>query len=423
MPGARGRPSEEGPPAVILGGGIIAIAVARSLGRAGVRVYALGDGAWDSVRHSRYCAVFVDLGSGAGVQERYLEWLESGPRGSVILPCSDDGLELIVRARAHLVQLGYALVEANDEVLLAMLDKHRTYALARRAGISTPRSITLGRMEDLDGVGSQVGFPCALKPRHSHLFARHFGLRQKLFVAHDRRELELMFGRLARLDLDVIASEIIPGTDDRFASYYTYLDQQGEPLLHFTKRKLRQYPPSFGLGSYHVTDWNEEIARLGLEFCQGVGLRGLATVEFKLDARDGEFKLIECNQRFTLGTPLLRLAGIDLPLLVYNRLAGRHELGVDHYRTGVRMWFPLDDARAFLSYRRRGELTLADWTKSLLHRQHFPVFAWDDPQPSLTECRQLAGVARKKLAARLRRPVRHWMATPRKSRTSTPDDR
>jgi hypothetical protein len=94
------------PPAVLLGGEAIAVSAARSLG-AGVRVYALGDAKFDAVAHCRYCDTFVDLGSGEGVQERWLEWLQKeGPRGAVILPCNDDGLEMIARNRQLLTDLG-----------------------------------------------------------------------------------------------------------------------------------------------------------------------------------------------------------------------------------------------------------------------------------------------------------------------------
>jgi len=49
----------------------------------------------------------------------------------------------------------------------------------------------------------------------------------------------------------------------------------------------------------------------------------------------------------------------------------------------VRLWHPGSDARAFLALRRRGELSLAGWLRSVARSQHFPLFRWDDPQPSL----------------------------------------
>jgi D-aspartate ligase len=391
------------PPAVILGGGPIAVTVARSLGRAGVRVHALGDGAVDAVRNSRYLTKFVDVGSGSGVQERYFEWLRRGPRESVVLPCSDDALELVAHHRIELTELGYVLIEGNDAVMLAMLDKEHAYALARRVGVPAPRTLPIRSFEDLAAVSAAVGFPCALKPRHSHLFASQFGMRKKLYLTSDQSMLETIYSQLQPLGLELIATEIIRGDDDRFHSYYTYLDERGEPLLHFTKQKLRQFPPYFGLGSYHVSDWDDEVAELGLRYCQGSNLRGLAAVEFKRDAQDGQLKLIECNHRFTLATELLRHSGIDLPLLVYNRLSGRGKMTVGSYRSGVHLWFPVEDVCAFLTYRRRGELSFGRWAKSLACRQHFPVFSWTDPRPSITRYRRLSGMASRRLGWRLTR--------------------
>jgi D-aspartate ligase len=373
------------PPAVILSGGPIAISVARSLGSAGVRVYALGEAPWETVGHSRYCHSFIDLGGGVGIADRWLTWLESGPRGAVLLPCHDEGLVLVARNRSLLVRMGYTPIEANDEVMLAMLDKEQTYVLARRAGIATPRTAVLRGRDDLNPAASKIGFPCAVKPLHSHLFARHFGLKRKVIIVRDRSELAQAFEEIAPLGLSTMVTEIIQGGDDQLWSFLAYMDEHGEPLLRFVKRKLRQYPPEFGLGCYHVTEWDEEVAELGLHFFRSIGLRGVAYVEFKRDERDGSLKLIECNHRFGAGIELLRAAGIDLPLLTYERLVGRRVKRVDVYREGVRLWHPVDDARAFLAYRRRGSLSFSGWLRSLIHALHVPVFRWDDPKPSLVE--------------------------------------
>ena len=91
--------------------------------------------------------------------------------------------------------------------------------------------------------------------------------------------------------------EFIPGGDDRHCSYYTYIDETGNPLFHFTKRLLRRHRANEGGATYHITDWNPEVAEKGLRLLQHVGLRGLGNVEFKRDPRDGELKLIEVNAR------------------------------------------------------------------------------------------------------------------------------
>jgi D-aspartate ligase len=369
----------QSPPAVVLGGSFNAVSVARSLGSAGITVHALGS-TGDFVRRSRYCSSFTDVGSGAEAQSGYRRWLETGPRGAVVLPCADEGLEFVARNRALLATLGYRSVEADDEVVLAMLDKERAYALARAAGVPAPRTRRVRAVEDLQSAADEIGFPCALKPLASHVFARHFS--GKAFVATDLDELRRAHALTETHGVEMLVTEIVPGPDSGFHSYYGYLDADGASLLHLTKRKLRQCPIRFGSGCYHVTDRNPEVAELGLRFLQAAGARGLACVEFKRDSRDGSLKLIECNHRFTAANELLRAAGVDLALFTYNRLVGRALPQVDGYRSGLYLWHPIEDARAFLQYRRRGELTTSAWLRSLLHRPRFPLLRLEDPLPS-----------------------------------------
>ncbi len=389
------------PPAVLLGGQGIAVSIARSLGKARVSVYALGDADFDTVGHSRYCTRFVDLGSGEGVQDRWLEWLlHAGPPGAVILPCSDDALELLAHQRASLEALGYLPFEANDEVVLAMLDKEETYRRARALGLATPKTVLLAPDVSLDEALAQIGTPCALKPVHAHRSAHHFGLLTKAFVVDDAAGLERAFHVLRTLNIEVILTEIIPGGDDRLVMYYSYLDDEGKPLFHLTKQKIRQYPPHFGIGCYQVTKWDPEVAGLGLKFFQGIGLRGPAAIEFKRDERDGVPKVIECNHRFTAAIELLRAAGIDVALLAYSRILSRPAPQFTSFIEGIHMWSPVEDTRSSVRSWRAGEMSFLDWARSLLHKQHFPIFSWSDPKPSLVSYWQMAVRLQRRLRVR-----------------------
>jgi predicted ATP-grasp superfamily ATP-dependent carboligase len=309
-------------------------------------------------------------------------------QGSVLLPCNDEALELIAGSRDSLVQLGYRPFEANDDVVLAMLDKGRTYDLARRLGVPVPCTWPVRSAGAIEEAASRIGFPLALKPVHSHVLARHRGW-PKVIVVNDVPQLADVMRSLQAMGVDALATEIIPGGDDQFVSYYSYIDDRGEPLLHFTKRKIRQYPPGFGLITYQVTEWDPEAAALGLRFFQGIGLRGLANVEFKRDARDGKLKLIECNHRFTAANEIVRRAGMDLAVLTYNRALGRATPAMDSFREGLRMWDPVDDTRAFLAMRRDRQLSFGSWFLSLLHRTHMPLLCWDDPRPALIQLARL----------------------------------
>ena len=356
----------------------------RSLAAAGVRAYAAGaDPAYDCVAYSRHCAGYADLGNGDGWVERCLDWLaEEGPAQAVLLPCSDDGLELIVRHRERLEELGYVPVEAEGEVVAAMLDKERTCELARQLGVPVPRTWVPsdGDLLDPDPESVGIAFPCVLKPLHSHLFAQRFGAANKLLVARDRRDVRDGLARMQALGLEMAVTEIIPGPETELRSHCGYMGDGGEPLTQFTFSKIRQFPTRFGLGCYVASDWDEEVIEAGLRFLRGVGLRGLFHVEFKRDHRDGQLKLLECNHRFTIEA---MFSPVDLPLLAYNRVLGRPPPPASRYKRGVHLWSPANDVRALRAYRRRGELTLRGWLRSLLRYQRFHAFTWSDPMPAI----------------------------------------
>ncbi|MBI4547774.1 MAG: hypothetical protein HY707_07335 [Ignavibacteriae bacterium] len=374
-------------PAIILGGDTIALAAARSLGRRGIEVYALDEPA-SYARHSRYCK-WIPLkdrdGSGISRPTVWYRWLmEEGVKtlqGAVLIPGSDHGLEIIGRHYEELKK-NYIVTETDPNVLSSMLDKAKTYELAGKIGILTPKMWSAHSADDITRIMDEIPYPCAVKPRHSYKFMEHFP-GKKLFVAHNHTEMLEIINNVKRYNLEVIINEIIPGKEDAYCSYYTYLDEDGKPLFHFTKRKLRQYPVGFGNGTYHCTDWNPEVAKLGLEFFQKIGYRGLGNVEFKLDARDAKLKLIECNSRLTLVTELIRQSGLDLPLLLYQRATKQPPPPLNGYRKELYTVLPVVDFLAFRELHRRGELSWFQWLRSLRHKFCFLHFAWHDPLPTL----------------------------------------
>jgi predicted ATP-grasp superfamily ATP-dependent carboligase len=376
----------ETPAAVLLGGSTNALSVARGLGAGGVPVHAVGD-ANAVVRHSRHCTRFYPLGDG-DVQAGYRRLLkDSVPRPSVVIPCDDDALELIARSRGEIGEWGLLTVPADDRVVLDLLDKNRTYEIARRAGVGAPRTIPLHGPEDLEPAVAEIGLPCALKPLHIHEFSRIF--MRKVFLIRDVETLRRAFAQTSEHGLEMLLTEIVPGREDRYWSYYTYIDESGGPLTHFTKRKLRQYPIGFGGATYHVATWDADVASAGLRFVTEAGVRGVACVEFKRDPRDEVPRIIECNARVTAANELMRLAGVDLGVISYRDALALPVVSNGSFKQNVRLWYPIQDTLAFMEARAEGDLTFATWIASLAHRQRFPTLSLSDPVPGLAEAARL----------------------------------
>jgi len=369
------------PPAVLLGGVVNALSVARDLGRMGVQVYAIGSS--DSLaKHSRY-ARWIDVPADDDEESAWATYL-LGPdaahlEGAVLLACSDAGIRVVVAHREALARR-FLLDVSDPRAQIEMLDKLTTYQHAAAAGVCTPRFWAVTQRERLMAIRDELVYPLVVKPRLSHVFEARF--RKKHIVAETFDDVARGFDAASEANVDVLLVEHVPGGDDHLASYFTYVDANGTPLVDFTKRIIRRYPAGMGAACYHITDRVPELIGPSRELLRQSGLRGLANIEFKRDDRDGKYKLIECNGRFAASNGLVSDAGCNLAALAYSRIVGLPQDLPTTFRSGMRMWDPARDFLAFRERRRNGELSLWQWLRSVAHRQTFPIFRWTDPFPA-----------------------------------------
>lgn len=391
---SRLKQQSDRPAVILIGGEANALSVARELGRQGIRVFGLpAEGS--CVRHSRYYRQLRLPPEQGSAEERMLRFLLSDDaeplQGSVVIACSDAGLKVLAEHRHELLKR-YRLDLGHPPAQVAMLDKLRTYEIARAAGVTTPRFWAVSCRDGVIRLRDELIFPLMIKPRLSHVFEQQFGRKHIIVATFD--ELIACFGAAVSAGADVLLVEVVPGGDDLLSSYFTYIDERGEALFHFTKRVIRRYPAGMGAACYHVTGDVPQIVDPALRLLAAAGVRGLANVEFKLDRRDGQYKLIECNARFVASNALVSKAGLRLATFVYHRAIGQEApLVTISGARALRLWDPLRDFAAFLQLRRARQMTLRQWVASVMHRQHFAYFAWSDPGP--TAMRLFNGLRRK----------------------------
>ena len=98
-------------------------------------------------------------------------------------------------------------------------------------------------------------------------------------------------------------------------------------------RKLRQAPPLFGVARVaEIVPDPEGLEETTVALARRIGLRGIASAEFKRDARDGRFRFIELNGRSVVYNGLLRRAGLDLAVARLDR-PRRRRAGAGRGRT------------------------------------------------------------------------------------------
>jgi D-aspartate ligase len=389
------------PLAVVLGGSVNALSHVRSLGRRGVPVLVIDD-KHRPASASRYARSLIvpDIVRDA---ESWLTALDSIgrrlARPGVLIPTGDREVELVVRNQSALATRFRFLVPALDDAM-AILDKATQYRRAAAVGVRVPRSCRVATPEELRAATAELGFPCLVKASST---AGRKALEQKVLIAssaHDLAAVAWRSGDDPGDHADLVVQEIIPGDDTQLYSYLAFWGADGREHSSMTKRKVRQYPMSFGTGSVQETVVEPEVAELSRRLLEEFSYRGIVGVEWKRDERDGAWYLMEINARSGTCNQLAVSAGVDLPWIAYQEIQGTAVPHVASTSTGLRWVNEELDVRAFGERRRRGLITPVGWVRGLAGARSWALWSWRDPRPFLQRTPSLArGLVRAALAS------------------------
>jgi predicted ATP-grasp superfamily ATP-dependent carboligase len=379
-----GFPMSETTGAVVIGGNLNGLSMARSLGRRGVPVWVLTPPNIKLASYSRYTRRTLPWpGGGCDAQVEYL--MEVAERHKlarwVLLPTSDESAALL--ARFHDVLSGRFRVSTPTwEVLRWAYDKRLTYQLAAEQKVDCPATIYPASESELRD--ATLDFPAILKPA-THAIANRF-TADKAWPAANREELLARYREARELippDLIVVQERIPGGGESQFS--YAALCCDGQPIASLTARRTRQYPVDFGYSSSFVETLEvPEIEAPSRRLLAAIGYTGLVEVEYKLDARDGRYKLLDINPRLWTWATLGARAGVDFPYLLWQLMMGR-QVPEQTGRAGVRWVRMSTDVPAAIHEMLRGHLSLGGYLRSLRGPCEFALMAADDPLPGLLD--------------------------------------
>jgi predicted ATP-grasp superfamily ATP-dependent carboligase len=292
-----------------------------------------------------------------------------------------DRYALFLAKQQDLLASKYCFVTPTYAALDAIIDKAKLYQTAKRSGFRHPRFHVVADPQDIEAAIANVPTPCYVKPALAHEW-RPFK-NTKVERADTQVALRHILETFIERGLVAVPQEIIPGSDSEVFSVATYIDRSGKVIAWRTKRKLRQYPPSAGDASSQEICNEPEVADLGLRLLAVAEHRGPATVEFRRDARDGNFVLMEINARTILGQEMITGSGFDVPLTAYRDAKGEPMPAVG--APSFVRWVSFGpDFRAFRELRSQGQISTLRWLESLLGCRSFAYFALDDPWPFVT---------------------------------------
>src|SRR5436190_3207101 len=381
-----------------------AIAVIRSLGRAGMHVIAADHERRSTGFRSRYSVERLVYPNPASDPLAVVELLRDRAAAGdldLIVPVTDELMLPLAAARERFAGL-CALAIPDDAALATAADKAATVRLAERLGVPVPQSVLVQNSEEALSAAPQLGWPVVLKPATS--FQLRDGMGERFSVAYAdgpemlKARMDALAGRCSVLLQEYCAGE---------GSGVELLLENGRPLMTFQHRRLHEVPITGGASALRESVAHEpELVAHAVRLLGAMSWTGLAMVEFRVGARGP--LLMEVNGRVWGSLPLAVRSGVDFPLGLAKVYLGRHLNG--HVPTppltpasiGVRsrnlrlevVWIASVLRRRrlypFLAVPRRRDGIVAA-LRLPLPRDGFDLLSRDDPAPGVIDALRAAG--------------------------------
>ena len=383
-----------------------ALAVTRSLGRAGVELAVAAPTQPCLAGRSRYCRRAVACPDPSRHAAEFIDFLKTEPKAlgcELIISSSDVTTRLLSEARRHLPTATQAILPPED-ALEAVLDKGALLSFAAKCGVPVPITWDIGPDES-----NRLTFPVIVKSRRSRERAGDVWLEGQVRVARNAREFAEVYAAVHRITPHPLVQEYIPGCGEGLF----VLCNRGRVRAVFAHRRLRETPPDGGVSSLRESIPVDGGLFAGVTaMADKLAWHGPAMFEFRRDSRDNTPKLLEVNPRFWGSLHLALASGQDFPLLLYRMAVdGDIELALD-YKIGVRSRWILGDFNRLLlalSAPRNGHGSRTREIVDFMRpggNTRLEIESLADPGPALFEYRaytaELAGAAVSSIARRFR---------------------
>jgi D-aspartate ligase len=358
------------------------LGIARSAGRLGIPVHRLGLERRAPASASRYISSWRVIGETAPVDEilQTLSELSQELGGAILVPVDDSG-SVFVDDHTAVLARDFLLPRQPEGLAAALSSKRGMYELCQAHDVPTPLSVFPQSADDVMEHAEEATFPVVVKCINA---GDAPPAAPRVAIAESRQELADAYRLMEAPGVsNVMLQEYIPGTPETVWMFNGYFDERSECKVGFTGKKIRQSPPYTGATTLGVCLPNPTVHETTVRLMQAIGYRGILDIGYRFDQRDGQYKLLDVNPRIG-GTFRLFVGdnGVDVLRALHLDLTGR-QVPATRSPDGRRWIVEPLDLTSSLVYRRRGDITLGAWARSLRGVREAAWFALDDPLPFL----------------------------------------
>jgi D-aspartate ligase len=397
-------------PNVMHHGGLGAI---RSLGRLGVPVYGMHEDPLAPAARSRYLhgrwIWRAPTDDAEEVHAGLMTLTERIGRPALLIPTDDAGA-IFLAERGSELRRHFLFPDPPSDLPRRLAGKYTLYQLCSEIGVPCVAAALPESLSDAHDFADRVGFPVMVKLATPWRSSSAQGLRSTS-VVHTGDELTRCWQACAGSEgtglmdgLGLMLQEYIPPGQDYF--FHGYCDAHSRCRPAFVGIKERSYPANAGLTSYGRWVDKPRLHREATELVTRLGFRGIVDLDYRLDFRDGQYKLLDFNPRLGAQFRLFSdTAGIDVVIAAHLDLTGR-AIPQGSPLLGRSFLVENYDPIAALRYRRSG-LNIRSWMSSLRQADELAWFAKDDLVPFGLMCLRMGWRALTRPLARrgTRRPT------------------
>lgn len=310
-------------PTIVTGGGINALGVVRSLGQFGIPVFVLDTDQRSPAMRSRWGRPqLVPSLEGNAFMAALRQLSKRLGKQALLFLTEEKTVTTVSQLRADLPD-SVSIRLPQHERLMQLMHKQGFQELAEAVAARVPRLIRLQSAKDLIQLQT-LKFPCILKPSEKNY---EYGARfEKAYKVSSPEEVAQLYQEIEPVLADMVVQEWIEGRDAEIYFCMQYIGINGEVVASFPGRKIRSWPPRIGGTASCTSAWEyeQELTYMTKTFFHSVGFTGMGSMEYKRDARDGRFYMIEPTvARTDFQEEVATINGCNLPLACYC-----HELGL-----------------------------------------------------------------------------------------------
>lgn len=304
-------------PAIVIGGGVNALGIVRSLGSAGVPVILVDDDSNSPAMRSRYGHKLLAPAIEGSLLIDYLRQLASALGGPAMLFLTEEKAVNTVSERRDELPLNLLIRLPEHQRLMALMHKQGFQELAEAHAAPVPRTVRMENIQDLEKVAT-LRFPCIFKPsKKSYTYGARF---KKAYKVNSVNEVASLYQEIEPILADMVVQEWIEGSDSEIYFCMQYIGEDGVVAASFTGRKIRSWPPHIGGTASCTAAWEyaKELSEITSAFFRQVRFTGMGSMEYKRDARDGRFYMVEPTvARTDFQEEVATINGCNLPYAAY----------------------------------------------------------------------------------------------------------